>query len=90
MSPSLLQPVPVVDPENLAMQHRREEMFVGEPIRFDGSTSGNSVSITVRPCKECGVLVIDENAHFGFHCKIDNIDQRLVRVSRHTHSGHPA
>lgn len=39
-------------------------------------------------CNECGVKVLNEDAHFGFHLKIDNIDQRVAHHSHpHEHYG---
>lgn len=72
-----------------AMQARRAAMF--GPIfhvqeyrpatRYGKGHTGPT--ITLRICNECGVPVANTDAHFGFHLKIDNIDQRANSSGHH-------
>jgi hypothetical protein len=59
----------VLDPE--VAQARRDAMFT-QTSSMVGSQTG--------VCNECGCLVYDWDAHFGWHLKIDNIDQRAERA----------
>jgi hypothetical protein len=72
-----------------AMSDRRAAMF--GPMyhlaqhtpasRHGGRREGPLIS--VRDCNECGVPVTNADAHFGFHMKIDNIDQRANAQGHH-------
>lgn len=68
-----------LDPE--AMAERREAMFTTLVI-LTCHPIGNCHGYM---CNECGNLVIDRDAHFGHHLKMDNIDQRAEMALNHSH-----
>lgn len=77
------------------MADRRAEMF-GEPIAVTTKDlelrdpAGTQIAwgrevMQAWPCNECGSLAFSQDAHFGWHLKIDNIDQRVVAQASHGH-----
>jgi hypothetical protein len=72
-----------------AMQARRAAMFNNaysvqeyRPANRNGP-GHNGKTLTLRDCNECGVPVANMDAHFGWHLKIDNIDQRANAQGHH-------
>lgn len=82
-----------MDPQEMA--ERRAAMFTPPLIYILTRRKGPTLlgpdtlitSVDVHNCNECGAMVESRqvNAHFGWHLKIDNIDQR-VAAHRHPRS----